>query len=126
MKAAVRRSFAIETHERGGFGLSTECHDGYRFPFAHVNLLYRLGETCGTRVHVHMYSINERKGFLVVEIYLHFSSMVGLCSRNQEYIGLSQSTRGCYHVRVLPRTRRKFAFLGALKPSEINGFSLYL
>lgn len=101
-------------------------HDAYRFPFAHVNLLYRLGETCGTRVHVHMYSIKERKGFLVVEIYLHFNSMVGLCSRNQEYTGLSQSTRGCYHVRVLPRTRCEFAFLGALKPSEINGFSLYL
>lgn len=39
MKAVVRRSFAIETHERGGFCLSTECHDGYRLPFAHVNLL---------------------------------------------------------------------------------------
>lgn len=38
MKAAVRRSFAIEAHERGVFCLSTECH-GHRLPFAHVNLL---------------------------------------------------------------------------------------
>lgn len=83
----------------------TECHDGYRLPFAHVNLVYRLGETSGPQVHVHMYSIYVRKGFLVVEIYLHFNSMVGLCSRNQEYAELSQPTRGCYHVRALPRTR---------------------
>lgn len=107
--AAVRRSFAIESHERGGFSLSTDYgHDGYRIPFSHVNLIHRLGETCGPRVHVHMYSINERKGFLVVEIYLHFNSMVGLCSCNQESAGLSQSTRGYYHVRVLPRTRSQF------------------
>lgn len=106
MKVAVRRSFVIESHERGGFGLSIEYgHDGYRLPFAHVNLVHRLGETCGPRVHVHVYSIYKRNGFLIVEIYLHFNSMVGLCSRNQEYAGLSQSTRGCYHVRILPRTR---------------------
>lgn len=66
------------------------------FQLVHVNLLHRLGETCGPRVHVHMYSIYKREGFLVVEINLNLNSMVGLCSRDQEYAGLSQSTRGCY------------------------------
>lgn len=36
------------------------------FLLVHVNLLHRLSETCGPPVH--MYSIYQRKEFLVVEI----------------------------------------------------------
>lgn len=73
-----------------------------------------------------MYSIYERKGFLVVGIYLHFNSMVGLCPRNQEYAGLS------IWERLLPCKSPSENAVTNSHPSVLlnrvncNGFSLYL
>lgn len=77
-KAAVRRSFAIDTHERGGiFSNRLIVMTAYRLPFAHVNLLLEARRDLVILRFMFICTLStKRKGFLVVGIYFHFNSMV--------------------------------------------------